>query len=935
MRPVSLVLLGAVLALGACDLGPSVGPPAEVAISSFPQSVEAGRTLTGISVTVTDRDGKPVPGAAVEWSPTRGSASPATGTTNAEGVARTDWTVGTTAGSQAMRARVGGLEAIRTVTVAPGPLATLTLAPATLSFQAVGDTASIALTGMDQYQNEITLTAVSWSSSANGVATVQNGVVVSRGVGSAQISAEAAGVGGQAAVTVTQIMTGVRISPTPLVLVPDETVRLEARAIDARGTPMDTTFSVSWASSNPQIASLDQSGNVTARAVGTTVVSASAGSYSDETTVDVRRGPRPVISAITPATLAPGDTAVIAGSGFSTTTSENQVTVGGIQLSIASATGSQIRAVMPPFGQFPCGPTATKDVAVTVAGLSASTRHPVAGAVQRALAVGESVALHGNQVACNELSNGGTYIVSVFNTTGSATARTAFRLRGTAAAPGLAPLSADAAHVHTSERIRAPVIQPDPEAEAHHWMLEQNNRTMRELAARTPRTPPLSAQQLQTAAIELGASRTFRIPDLDASGSLCNSFHVVTARAVYVGEKSVIWEDQAAPLAGQMNDRWRQTGAEYDAVMHPIILEYFGDPQGYDAWLENQGRVHMLFSKRVNDFTRGVNGFVFSGDFFPMSQCTQSNQAPIFYGRIPTEPGSGYTGYTADTWAWSMRATIIHEVKHIVSYATKLRLWREGVSSSPNYEVTWLEEATARLAEEFYARALSNYGQGDNVTYQQSIFCERRVGANWPQCDPIPNMIYKHFGAIYQYYKNVESLSPIGPAHSQDWTFYGSGWLLVRWAMDHSGQSEQAFSRALVNEPSVTGELNLSNRMGRGFNTMLADFTLAMMMDDHPQVSPTRAELRFPGWNTRDMMKGMHDDHQGTSLAATYDVPWPLSARDQAFGNFDRSVDGIQGGTATFFRLTGSAGQRQLLELLSSGGITAPAALGLAIVRVQ
>jgi hypothetical protein len=935
MRRIHLLLPLALVALGGCDpSGPRVGPPAEVAMSALPQDIRAGGTITGITLTVTDREGRPVPGAEVEWAPARGSVPSATGRTNDDGIARTDWTVGTTTGSQALRARVGSLEAIRTVSVTPGPLAEVALAPASLSFDAVGDTAILAATGTDEYGNAVSIPAVTWTSSAGAVVTVQNGVVVSRGPGSAQITAEAAGVSGSAPVTVTQVLTGLRISPAAPVMVLDEALQLAAVPVDARGSAVDTSFTVTWSSSDPAVASIDQDGRLESREQGTTVVTASGGGYSDETTVEVRDGVRPVITEISPATLTPGDTATITGTAFSATASQNEVTVGGVAVTVVSATPTRLRIAMPVLGVFPCGPTAVREVRVSVGGLVTSAQHPVAGAARRELGIGESVALHGSGVACNELTGGGTYLLSVFNTSLSPTAQTAFRLRGTApeelgpdrlAAPG--PV----------ERIefRPPALQPDPAAEAHHRILEENNRVLRALTAAAPRRAPALPLAAVAQPVAIGDTRTFRMPDVDASGSLCTTFFVITARATFVGDHAVIWEDQAAPLAGQMDGRWQEVGREYEAVMHPIILEYFGDPQAYDPWLENQGRVHMLFSRRVNDFERGINGFVFSGDFFPVSQCAQSNQAPIFYGRAPTEPGSGYTGYTADTWAWGMRATIIHEVKHIVSYAKKLRLWRDGASPSVNYEVVWLEEATARLAEEFYARALSGYGQGDNVTYQQSIWCERRVGTNHPQCDPIPNMIYKHFGAVYQYYANVESLSPLGPAVARDWTFYGSGWLLVRWAMDHAGTSEQAFSRALVDEPSLSGAANLAERMARPFSGMLADFTLAMLVDEHPSGVRTRPELTFPSWNTRDIMKGLHEDHQNTSLADVYTVPWPLPTRDLGFGSFDRSVAGIRGGTATFFRLTGGPGQHQLLELLSSGGITAPANLGLAIVRIQ
>jgi uncharacterized protein YjdB len=936
-RRLPLLAICAIATLAACDslFGPSVGPPAEVVMSTLPPSAQVGATISGITATVQDRDGKAVQGATVEWVAARGSVSPGSSTTDGDGVASTSWTLGTTAGPQALRARVDGLEAVRTVSATPGPLARIAVTPESLRFEAVGDTAMLSAEGTDAHGNPVAAHPINWTSTTPSVASVQDGRVISRGAGAAVISAEHAGVSEPVDVVVDQVMVGVRIAVPWLVLVPDETVALRAPAVDARGTPIDTTVTTSWSSTNPEVATVDQSGLLTARQPGTTVIAATAADYADEVTIEVRVGTRPSITAITPAVLSPGDTATITGSAFASTPAGNQVTVAGHPVQVTAATATQLRVVIPGAGAFPCIPTAAHAVKVSVDGFERSVDHPLTGAARRPLAVGESVTLLGGNVACNELTTGGTYLVSVFNTTNAATAQTAFKLRGTAPAAAMDVT----ATVHRQQHVHRPArprLQPDPEADTHTWILEENARVGRELA-RHGRPQPRPAPGPLAALVAPGSTRAFRIPNLDATG-LCANFLPVTARAVYVGDVAVIWEDQGAPLAGQMDDRWQEVGREYERVMHPIILEYFGDPLAYDAWMANPGRVHMLFSPAVNNFERGVNGFVFSGDFFPSIQCTQSNEAAIFYGRVPTASGSGYDGYTADTWAWSMRATIIHEVKHVVSYATRFRLWAEGQTqgTSPNYEVVWLEEATARLAEEFYGRALAGYGQGDNITYQESIWCERRVGANFPQCDPIPNVIHKHFSAIYGYYKGVESLSPLGPAQSGDATFYGSGWLLVRWAIDHSAMTEQSFSRALVHEPSLQGIDNLSARTGRSFPAMLGEFTLAMMTDDHPTgVEPVRRELAFPSWNTRDIMRGLHEDYQGTASATFFNTPWPLSHRDLAFGNFDADVAGIRGGTATFFRLTGAGASGQLLQLLSAGGITAPANLGVAIVRVN
>jgi hypothetical protein len=936
MRRAHVLALGVLAVLGGCDLfGPSQGPPSEIVMSPIPASLQVGETIPTVTVTVRDRDGKELAGVTVTWTVTQGTVEPSNGSTDRHGVATTRWTVGTVAGSQTITATVGTLEAARSANVVAAPAARLVLTPGQVALHSVGDTVIVDVAGEDEYGNAVSVHPVAWSSSAPTVATVDDGRVVSRGNGTAQITATKEDLSESLTVVVAQQMAGVRVDPDDPVLVPSESLQLTLLGVDARGTPLDTTLTASWESSDPDVATVSPDGLLTAVDPGEAVITGTSGPDSDDASVSVRAGPRPTITSIAPAVLAPGDTTTITGTGFSPTAAENQVSVAAVAAQVVSATTTVLQVVLPGGAAFPCGPTANHPVVVSVDGLAASVDHPVAGATLRTLAVGESVAIHGAALGCNELTQGGTYLISVFNTSTVAAGQTAFKLRGLASALAPDALALAAAQpqqlqVHTT----VPRFEPDPDAAAHGDLLQANIRLARDLAARARPAQRPDLQALTLASVPVGTTRSFRIPNLDEVDR-CANYLTVTARAVFSGENAVIWEDEAAPLAGEMDSRWQQVGEEYEQIMHPILLEYFGDPLAYDAWVENPGQVNMLFSRRINDmeFFGGIQGFVYSGDFFPRSVCESSDGAAIFYGRVPTQPGTGYTEGTVPTWAWGMRATIIHEVKHIVSFAERLRAAAEA-NRQAVFEELWLEESTARLAEEFYARALSGYGQGDNVGFEESIQCERIVG-NHP-CDAIPFIMHKHFSAIYGYYKSVEGLSPVGQAVTNDATFYGSGWLLVRWAMDHSGMDEAAFSRALVDEPQLRGVANLSARTGRPFAEMLADFTLAMTTDDHPSGIAPRPELTFPGWNTRDIMQGLYDTYSGhATLGSFYNLPWPLTSRNLAFGAFDADVAGIRGGTASFFRLTGAAGDRQLLRLLSSTGGAAAPNLGMAIVRVN
>jgi uncharacterized protein (TIGR03437 family) len=95
------------------------------AVSGGSQSVHTGQAFPlPLIVQLTDTKGNPLPGLAVSFVVTSGSASvnPASATTNAQGQAQTSVTAGSTAGTVVVTASVGGLSASFTLTVIPpGP----------------------------------------------------------------------------------------------------------------------------------------------------------------------------------------------------------------------------------------------------------------------------------------------------------------------------------------------------------------------------------------------------------------------------------------------------------------------------------------------------------------------------------------------------------------------------------------------------------------------------------------------------------------------------------------------------------------------------------------------------------------------------------------------------------------------------------------------
>ncbi len=129
---------------------------------------------------------------------------------------------------------------------------------------------------------------VSWSSTADSVATVDAaGVVTAAGNGSATITASAGSASGSAVVTVTQAVASVEVSPSVTELTAwGETVQLAAEALDANGHAVEGVV-FSWESADGLVAEVDALGLVSGIAGGEAAITASAGTASGSALVAV------------------------------------------------------------------------------------------------------------------------------------------------------------------------------------------------------------------------------------------------------------------------------------------------------------------------------------------------------------------------------------------------------------------------------------------------------------------------------------------------------------------------------------------------------------------------------------------------------------------------------------------------------------------------
>ena len=240
-----------------------------VTLSSTNLSLTAGGTAT-LTATVSPSNAT---NRTVSWSSSNTSvATVSNGTVTAKSV-----------GTATITATAGGKNAYCTVDVQP---VTINVTSVILSNSSIslteGETATLSATVTP---SNATNRTVSWSSSNSSIASVNNGTVTAKSAGTATITASADGKSASCTVIVQPLIinvSGVSLSNSSLSLNVGSTSTLSATV-----TPSNATNkTVSWSSSNPSVATVNN-GTVTAKSAGTATITATADGKSASCTVTV------------------------------------------------------------------------------------------------------------------------------------------------------------------------------------------------------------------------------------------------------------------------------------------------------------------------------------------------------------------------------------------------------------------------------------------------------------------------------------------------------------------------------------------------------------------------------------------------------------------------------------------------------------------------
>lgn len=131
---------------------------------------------------------------------------------------------------------------------------------------------------------EASLPPIQWATSNPEVVTVdEKGVIHAVTVGEATITASCGEVKAESKITVEVPLEAIALGQTEAALGIGETVTVSAAAQPENAT----RFDVVWTSADPNVATVDEAGNITAVAAGSTVITATSGSVKAECQVKV------------------------------------------------------------------------------------------------------------------------------------------------------------------------------------------------------------------------------------------------------------------------------------------------------------------------------------------------------------------------------------------------------------------------------------------------------------------------------------------------------------------------------------------------------------------------------------------------------------------------------------------------------------------------
>lgn len=610
------------------------------------------------------------------------------------------------------------------------------------------------------------------------------------------------------------------------------TVKFTARVLDGSGAPVQGV-ALTWASSDPEVATVDFEGRVTGLSDGTaTITATTSGGVTGDAAITVEAAP-----CATTFDLAPGEHELVqvdcgitlpsgpAGTRYRVAIVNTNVTGSASSVTQTTLTTSRDAIVSPPRGA-QNGTGGTRD-----AGASRETRIlPDEGRTRDPLRLSPTQA--------RQLDDA----VRLFRNTVDRHVR-----------------------IREQERILAAMLGPDR-------MVPPRAYTER-MAARTG--------QASTDGVGLAVQGTMLPAKLQLRDNLgeageCNSVSRPLQTAILLGQNDhlAIYQDSAlnADPATQVTTEQAQRVLDYyDAYGHPTVQAYFpGMPD-----IDGNGKL-IAFASFFQDVGQvATAAYVWGGDLLSAEQCVSSNEREITYlnadlMRSLTDPEGP---------SFQALGTVVHEAKHVVSF------W-EGFIKKGTIQPLWIEEGAAEIGGNMSSRRAwaAVGGPPANATVTGDEFRSTGVdgsGAIIPEAFGLLVRLVRAQGYLASQ-PNGLVVTPLGAA--EDHIVYGTGWTFLRWAGDTYGNAgsspyaDASFFASQVDSATAAGLSGLEMLTGPVFQDVFTDFAVDVVL----HATPGEPSGGFTSYDFVDLIETFcfaadnpPCDGQAPGPAGTW--PWPVT----------------------------------------------------------
>jgi hypothetical protein len=425
-----------------------------------------------------------------------------------------------------------------------------------------------------------------------------------------------------------------------------------------------------------------------------------------------------------------------------------------------------------------------------------------------------------------------------------------------------------------------------------------------------------SATQLVPRAVaaivpEVGSSIPINVLTADGfdgvTTSSCAADAYVKTRGTvrYVSQHAIIVSDVNSPPGGFGDADFKAIGDEFDDLIYPTDVGYFGAPTDLDG----NGHIFIYYTPAVNKLTPAgqaettgyVGGFFFAGDLYQPTPdgCIASNEGEIFYLLAPDPGGVNGNSFTTTFVRQITRGTVAHEFQHMINSGKR---FQSTVATS--FEATWLDEGLAHFAEDAVGRAKAGFA--DNYTARYNDI--RDLDTTITQA-----FFLQNFARAKYYVERPDTTAAIvnQSRAASSLASRGAEWALVRYVADwfNGNGDPRTLTRALVAGPD-TGSVNLVKATGVSMDTILARFTVTLYAD-HQAFVPLSAPYHYKSYYFRDLVSGILI---GNESAAKY---LPI----MAVGNGTTTVSAkVPASSGAYFLTSLTTGSSRTISITDSGG---------------